>query len=219
MEPMPQLVATIQRRVLYLSATITLHVDLSFLLLILPRRVLGVDKSLQIVSAGSFHKHLLNAVWVFGVAGLTPDDIDADDFFLYGTLLPIVVSSAYLVFAVLVKSEKYAQATLRFTGIDPPPESLPNNVAVISKNMLPNITAIPGSWIYSVFKKKPFRALFVLGPIFFSWLARQLLESLPRFLEGPTERCIYLILIAVLSPLLYFLDQGVLLVPQSTKQS
>lgn len=145
-EPLPQLATTILRRVLYLSATLTLQIDFGFLLILFPRRLLGLEKALQIMSAGSFHKHVWNAVWVFGVASLNPvwDHIDDNEFFLYGTVLPCIVASAYLLFACLVKSETHAKVTLHFFGIELPPEPLPSNPAAIPKTELPNITAIPG---------------------------------------------------------------------------
>lgn len=117
--PTPPLLATVKRRVLYLSATVTLHVDLSFLVLILPRRLLGLEKALQVMSASSVHKHVLNAMWVFGVAGLDPKrtPLDNDEFFVWGILVPLLFASLYLLFALFISNAKYAHTTLALSLI------------------------------------------------------------------------------------------------------
>jgi hypothetical protein len=202
--PAPLLAA--RRALLLWAATTTLHVDLSFLLLVLPLRLAGKEKAdAGILNPVSAHKHIFNLAWIFGAAALQDEAPDTSSI-AFGAAAPVLLSLAYLVFALRVADPARAPATLRALGIAMPEQPL--NTA-LPKHELGNITCIPGEWIYRAFRRPLARLLFLLVPALLSPLAAWALKQVHAAMHGqPARRAALLVFVSLLSPAVYCLPRA-----------
>jgi hypothetical protein len=143
---------------------------------------MGKDKSAAgILSGSSAHKHIINALWLFGLIGLEDPDLISTastcEYYACALVLPILLQFLYLQFALRVKDPATAPDMLAWMGIAMPDDSV-NARSSDSKSdgdataatpshphLLGNVTVVPGEWIYSAFKSATIRKLFVVGPM------------------------------------------------------
>jgi len=205
-----------RRWLLFPALVMALMVDTNYFMVLIPRRVLGIDKRIGhkgIITPAAAHKHLLNLTWILGDAGTYPypggkaPGHNAIELVLFGIAVPIVICASYFQLARAIKSRKQGPKVLRALNIpfedeDDDDEGSITSFTTDGDESLRRV--YPGRWIYSSFRHKKLRSVFLLQPLFYGPLAWSALTGAEQIMVGrPPLQAAALAITAVITPGLY----------------